>query len=95
MPFNSLEQTNNKLRENPQLSEHNREILERYFQQKRSNVGGAQLANLASRFNTLAPHIDFPLDEAEKSISSGNPNQVNSDKESNNLSPTFRLKLLS
>ena len=64
MSFNSLEQTNRKLSQNPELSQHNKEVLEDFFRKARSGgAGDATLRDYASRFNKLAHHIDFKLDE--------------------------------
>ncbi|MFB6215592.1 MAG: hypothetical protein ABEJ72_01265, partial [Candidatus Aenigmatarchaeota archaeon] len=68
MPFEALKQTHQKLFSNPELSEHNKEVLNTFFrkQRSRSGAGDATLSDYASRFNTLAPHIDFKLDQPEK-----------------------------
>jgi hypothetical protein len=67
MAFNSLEQTHEKLSQNPELSDHNKKILNEFFRKQRSSGGGdATVRDYASRFNSLAPHIDFDLDEPKK-----------------------------
>jgi integrase len=67
MAFNSLEQTNQKLFQNPELSEHNKEVLQDFFRKARSGgAGNAILRDYASRLNKLAEEIDFPLDEPEQ-----------------------------
>lgn len=67
MTFHALEQTNQELFSNPELSEHNKEVLNEFFRKQRSSGGGdATVSDYASRFNTLASHIDFKLDEPEK-----------------------------
>lgn len=68
MAFNALEQTNQKLFSNPELSKHNKEVLNEFFRKQRSSGGGGDstLRDYASRFNSLAEHIDFELDQPEK-----------------------------
>jgi site-specific recombinase XerD len=67
MTFNSLQRTNKKLASNPELSEHNKEVLEDFFKKARSGGSGkAILRDYSSRFNKLAEVIDFKLDEASK-----------------------------
>jgi len=66
MTFQALKQTNQKLFQNPKLSEHNKEVLNDYFRYKKANVGKTHLHDIASRFNRLAEKIDFPLDNPEK-----------------------------
>lgn len=63
MAFEPLKQTNQKLYTNENLSEHNKEVLEDFFRKARSGGSGeAILRDYASRFNKLAEHIDFELD---------------------------------
>lgn len=65
MKFDSLKQTHQELFQNPELSEHNKKVLNEFFRKQRSGGSGkATLSDYASRFNSLAPHIDFKLDEA-------------------------------
>jgi site-specific recombinase XerD/predicted RNA-binding Zn-ribbon protein involved in translation (DUF1610 family) len=67
MAFDSLKQTHEKLQKNPELSEHNKEVLNEFFRKMRSQaVGSPTIRDYASRFNGLAPHIDFKLDEPDK-----------------------------
>lgn len=67
MTFDSLKQTHQELFQNPELSEHNKKVLNEFFRKQRSGGSGkATLSDYASRFNSLAPHIDFRLDEAEQ-----------------------------
>ncbi|MFB6143934.1 MAG: tyrosine-type recombinase/integrase [Candidatus Nanohaloarchaea archaeon] len=67
MKFDALKQTHSKLVQNPEMSEHNKEVLEEFFRKARSQgTGDATLRDYASRFNSLAEHIDFPLDEPDK-----------------------------
>jgi len=66
MTFQALKQTNQKLFQNPKLSEHNKEVLNDYFRYKKANVGKTHLQDISSRFNRLAEKIDFPLDDPEK-----------------------------
>jgi len=67
MGFNSLEQTNQKLFQNPELSEHNKEVLTDFFRKARSGTSGeAILQDYASRFNKLAESVDFPLDDPDQ-----------------------------
>lgn len=64
MSFNALRQTNQKLSTNPELSEHNKEVLNEFFRKARS--GGASdstLRDYASRFNKLAEIVEFDLDK--------------------------------
>ena len=63
MTFQALKQTNRKLFQNPNLSEHNKQVLEDFFRKARAGgVGKATLRDYSSRFNKLADHIDFQLD---------------------------------
>lgn len=67
MGFEALEQTNQKLQSNPDLSRHNKEVLDEFFRKLKSQaVGEPTIRDYASRFNSLASHIDFKLDEPEK-----------------------------
>lgn len=67
MTFKTLERTNQKLASNPEISEHNKEILEEFFKKARSGGSGkAILRDYSSRFNRLGEIIDFKLDEASK-----------------------------
>ena len=60
MTFQALKQTNQALYKNPNLSEHNKEVLEDFFRKARAGGGGkATLRDYSSRFNKLADHIDF------------------------------------
>lgn len=64
MGFESLQQTNQKLRQNPDLSDHNKEVLQDFFRKARSGgAGDAILRDYSSRFNKLAEVIDFKLYE--------------------------------
>jgi integrase len=64
MGFEELEQTNSKLFQNPELSEHNKEVLQDFFRKARSGgAGDAILRDYSSRFNKLAETVDFKLDE--------------------------------
>lgn len=68
MIFNSLKRTNQKLAVNPNLSDHNKQVLEDFFKKSRSGGSGkAILRDYSSRFNKLADRIDFQLDNSEKS----------------------------
>lgn len=63
MGFNSLEQTNQKLAQNPELSDHNKQVLEDFFRKIRSGgAGDAIVRDYSSRFNKLAEVVDFQLD---------------------------------
>jgi len=67
MEFDSLKRTNQKLASNPELSDHNKQVLEDFFKKARSGGSGkAILRDYSSRFNKLAEVIDFPLDQASK-----------------------------
>ena len=67
MTFKTLERTNQKLASNPEISPHNKEILEDFFKKARSGGSGkAILRDYSSRFNKLGEIIDFKLDEASK-----------------------------
>lgn len=66
MSFQALKQTNQKLKQNPELTDHNKEVLNNFFRHKKTSVGGAHLEDISSRFNALADHIDFPLDDPDK-----------------------------
>jgi integrase len=67
MSFNSLQRTNQKLASNPNLSDHNKQVLEDFFKRCRSGGSGdAILRDYSSRFNKLADHIDFKLDNPSR-----------------------------
>lgn len=67
LKFNSLQRTNQKLSSNPELSEHNKQVLEDFFKKARSGGSGkAILQDYSSRFNKLAEVIDFKLDQASR-----------------------------
>jgi len=52
MAFDSLGQTNQKLAQNPELSEHNEEILDDFFRKAESGgAGTSTLQDYSSRFN--------------------------------------------
>lgn len=82
MGFQSLEQTNQKLASNPDLSDHNKEVLEDFFRKARSGgAGDATLRDYASRFNKLAELIDFSLDnpsqqELEEIVAAFNTDEI-------------------
>jgi len=70
MGFNAPEQTNKKLYKNENLSEHNKEVLQDFFRKARSGgAGDATLRDYASRFNKLAEHVDFEIDNPDQEIS--------------------------
>ena len=63
MAFDSLEQTNQKLAQNPDLSDHNKQVLDDFFRKAESGgAGTSTLQDYSSRFNKLAEHVDFDLD---------------------------------
>jgi predicted RNA-binding Zn-ribbon protein involved in translation (DUF1610 family) len=63
MPYKSIRHYNENLAENPNLSDHNKEVLDKFFQKMEGKEPGqSTLSDYASRFNALAPNIDFPLD---------------------------------
>jgi len=67
MRFDALKQTNEKLQNNEELSDHNKEVLDEFFRKLKSQgVGNPAIGDYASRFNVLAKHINFKLDEPEK-----------------------------
>ncbi|NMJ77107.1 hypothetical protein GLU64_01705 [Nanohaloarchaea archaeon] len=67
MTFQSLQRTNQKLASNPEISEHNKKVLNKFFKKTRSGGSGkAILTDYSSRFNKLGEVIDFKLDEASK-----------------------------
>lgn len=81
MAFDSLKQTHEKLLKNPELSEHNKEVLNEFFRKIRSQaVGNATIRDYASRFNGLAPHIDFKLDNPDKKDLEGIIAALNTDE---------------
>jgi integrase len=65
--FESLQQTNQELASNPEISRHNKQVLEDFFRKARSGgAGDATPQNYASRFNKLCALIDFKLDQPER-----------------------------
>ena len=81
MPYNYLPHYNQRLVENPELSDHNKEVLDDFVEKmeggstKKSTIG-----DYISRFNTLAPKIDFPLDEPTQSQITKLASDVNKDR---------------
>ncbi|MFB6100524.1 MAG: tyrosine-type recombinase/integrase [Candidatus Nanohalobium sp.] len=67
MPFQAVKQTNQKLHSNPEISEHNKEVLDEFFRTMQTRgTGESTLKDYASRFNSLSEYIDFELDEADR-----------------------------
>lgn len=67
MPFNAIKQTNQKLHSNPELSDHNKQVLNEFFRVMQTRgTGQATLKNYASRFNSMAEYIDFKLDQPKR-----------------------------
>jgi hypothetical protein len=65
MTFQSLQRTNQKLASNPEISEHNKKVLNKFFKKARSGGSGkAILRDYSSRFNKLGEIIGFKLDQA-------------------------------
>ena len=63
MAFDSLGQTNQKLAKNPDLSDHNKQVLDDFFRKAESGgAGTSTLQDYSSRFNKLAEEIDFDVD---------------------------------
>jgi predicted RNA-binding Zn-ribbon protein involved in translation (DUF1610 family) len=66
MPYDSIRSFNENLAENPNLTDHNKEVLNAFFRKRKAaGTGPSTLGDYASRFNALAPYIDFKLDEAK------------------------------
>lgn len=64
MTFQALKQTNQKLFKNPQLTEHNKQVLEDFFRKARAGGGSnPTLRDYSSRFNKIIEHVDFQLDQ--------------------------------
>ena len=64
MPYKSIRHYNTNLAENPELSDHNKKVLNSFFQKREGgDTGQETLGDYASRFNALASNIDFPLDK--------------------------------
>jgi len=82
MAFDSLGQTNQKLAQNPDLSDHNKEVLEDFFRKARSGeAGSATLRDYSSRFNKLAEEMGFDLDnpsqrDLEELVSKFNTDEI-------------------
>ncbi|PSH02274.1 MAG: hypothetical protein BRC26_01390, partial [Nanohaloarchaea archaeon QH_8_44_6] len=67
MTFNAVKQTNQKLHSNPEISDHNKQVLDEFFRTMQTRgTGESTLKDYASRFNSIAEHIDFKLDQAER-----------------------------
>jgi hypothetical protein len=63
MTFQALRQTNSKLFQNPELSDHNKQVLEDFFRKARAGGGSKPtLSDYSSRFHKIIQHIDFQLD---------------------------------
>ena len=63
MTFQALKQTNSKLYQNPDISDHNKQVLEDFFRKARAGGGSKPtLRDYSSRFNKIVQHIDFKLD---------------------------------
>lgn len=68
MPHKSIRRLNSKLAQNPQLSEHNKEVLNEFFAGLRSSKDSdSNKKTVSSGFSMIAGDIDFRLDEPEKS----------------------------
>jgi hypothetical protein len=64
MTFKALENTNQKFRKNPDISKHNKQVIEDFF--RKAKAGGVKevtLKDYASRINNISSHIDFKLDQ--------------------------------
>jgi predicted RNA-binding Zn-ribbon protein involved in translation (DUF1610 family) len=65
MPYNYLPHYSKKLVENPEISDHNKEVLDKFVQKMEGRgTKPGTINGYLSRFNTLAPKINFKLDEA-------------------------------
>jgi integrase len=90
MTFNALEQTNQKLSQNPDLSDHNKEVLDDFFRKARSGgAGDATLRDYSSRFNKLAEVVEFPLDNPDQEDLERLVNAFNTDKLRKNNGETY------
>lgn len=68
MAHKSIRRLNSKLAQNPQLSEHNKEVLNEFFAGLRSSKDSdSNKKTVSSGFSMIAGDIDFRLDRPEKS----------------------------
>jgi integrase len=75
-----LENINQELAKNPELSDHNKKILEKFFQKcSGSGTGMSTQEDYASRFNALAEYINFDLDNPEREDIEGLVSKLNAD----------------
>jgi hypothetical protein len=98
MPYNYLPDYNESLAENPEMSDHNKEVLDK-FVQKMEGEGTKEgtINGYLSRFNTLAPKIDFKLDQATQDnleilASHINKDRVERQRGTGNFSDTTKKK---
>ncbi|MFB6159316.1 MAG: hypothetical protein ABEJ95_06715 [Candidatus Nanohalobium sp.] len=71
--YPNLYHINSSLAKTKELSEHNKEVLDEYFDRWRSRTDSASNSGFASRWSTIAPHIDFKIDEASRDIGHYSP----------------------
>ncbi|QGA80870.1 site-specific integrase [Candidatus Nanohalobium constans] len=64
--FEVLHRVNSELAKNPEISDHNKQILEDFFDEWIDRVESSTIDDYSSQWNRIAEEIDFNLDEAER-----------------------------
>jgi DNA-binding Lrp family transcriptional regulator/DNA-directed RNA polymerase subunit RPC12/RpoP len=64
--FEVLHKVNSELAKNPEISDHNKQILEDFFDEWIDRVESSTIDDYSSQWNRIAEEIDFNLDEAER-----------------------------
>ena len=64
--YENLEYIYPKLAENPELSDHNKKVLDDFFDKWRHKAKDSSNEDFANKWNNFAPFIDFRLDEATR-----------------------------
>lgn len=61
--YDNLDYVYPKLAENPDLSDHNKQVLDDFFDRWRSRAKSSSVNDFANKWNNFAPFIDFKIDE--------------------------------
>lgn len=82
MNYEHLEDINSKLAKNPQISDHNKEVLDEFFRESMatSDAKKGTLRDYSSRWNCMAELIDFDLDNPERDDLVNLVYDINNDK---------------
>lgn len=81
MTYNYLPHYSETLIQNPELSDHNKQVLDNFVEKMEGRgTKKSTIADYLSRFNTLAPQINFQLDEPTQSQITKLASDVNKDR---------------